>query len=88
MFIYCDTLDTRVVGDTSASLLATLPNSHRHLAFGDVVTTSLSKIRYYPVAKRRCHTVRINIRTDIGEAVKFECGKVFVELHFRKIISV
>ena len=82
MFIYCDALDTRVVGDTSTSLLVTLLNNHRHLAFVDVVTTMLAKIRYYPEAKRRFLTTIIDICTDVGEAVGFEREKVFVELHF------
>ena len=85
MFIYCDALDTRVIGDISASLLATLPNSHRHLVFVDVVTTRLTKIRYYPVAKRGFHTIRIDIRTVVGEAVGFEDGKVLLICIFEKL---
>ena len=39
---------------------------------------------YYAEAKRSFHTIRIDIRTDIIEAVGFEGGIVFVELHFQK----
>ena len=88
MFIYCDMLDSRVVGDTTALLLATVPNSNRCLSIGEVVTTRFVKIRYYPVAKRCFQTFRIDAHTDVGKPVGFEGGKVFVELHFRKIISV
>ena len=51
MFIYCDMPDSRVVGDTTASLLVSVLNSNRHLAFGDVVMIRFTKINYYLVAK-------------------------------------
>jgi hypothetical protein len=86
LFIYCDTLTPRIVGDTNTALLVTLPNGSKR-TFGDTVNSRFSKIRYFPVAKRRFHTIRIDIRTDIGTPVKFEGGKVFVELHFRKVIN-
>jgi hypothetical protein len=87
LFIYCDMLTPRIVGDTNTSLLVTLPNESKHSAFGDTVTTRFTKIRYYPVAKRRFHTIRIDILTDVGVPAKFEGGKVFVEIHFRKVIN-
>ena len=46
IFIYCDMLDSRVVGDTTVSLLASVPNSNRRLSFGEVVTTRFPKIKY------------------------------------------
>ena len=84
MFIYCDVIDSRVFGDATALLLATLPNSNRHMSFGDVVTTRFVKIRYYPVAKCRFHTTRIDVRTDVSRPVGFEGGQVFVELLISK----
>ena len=87
LFIYCDALAPRIVGDSNSSLLITLPNGSKRALFGDTVNTRFTKIRYYPVAKRRFHTIRIDIRTDVGAPAKFEGGKVFVELHFRKVIS-
>jgi hypothetical protein len=87
LFIYCDMLAPRIVGDTNTSLLVTLPNESKHSSFGDTVTTRFTKIRYYPVAKRRFHTIRIDVLTDVGVPAKFEGGKVFVEIHFRKVIN-
>ena len=52
LFIYCDMLAPRIVGNTNTSLLVTLPNGSKHSSFGDTVTTRFTKIRYYPVAKR------------------------------------
>ena len=87
IIIYCNILEPRIFGDTSTSLLVTLENSSKHFLFGETVTTRFSKIRYYPVAKGQFYTIRIDIRTDVGEAVKFQGGKAFVELHFRKVIN-
>ena len=84
LFIYCDALAPRIVGDSNSSLLITLPNGGKRVQFGDTVNTRFTKIRYYPVAKRRLNTIRIDIRTDVGTPAKFEGGKVFVEIHFRK----
>ena len=70
-----------------SSLLITLPNGSKCVQFGDTVNTRFAKIRYYPVAKRRLNTIRIDVRTDVGTPAKFEGGKVFVEIHFRKAIS-
>ena len=84
LFIYCDALAPRIVGNSNSSLLITLPNRGKHVQFGDTVNTRFTKIRYYPVAKRRLNTIRIDVRTDVGSPVKFEGGKVFVEMHFRK----
>ena len=84
LFIYCDALAPRIVGDSNSSLLISLPNGGKRVEFGDTVNTRFTKIRYYPVAKRRLNTIRIDIRTDVGTPAKFEGGKVFVEIHFRK----
>jgi hypothetical protein len=85
LFFYCDVLAPRIVGDSNASLLISLPNVNKRSLFGDVVNNRIVKIRYYPVAKRRFHTIRIDVRTDVATPVRFEGGKVFVELHFRKV---
>ena len=88
LFIYCDMLAPRIFSDTNTSLLVTLPNGKKPLLFCDTVTTRFTKIRNYPIAKRRFYTIRIDIRNNVGEPVDFEDGKVFVEIHFRKVISI
>ena len=88
VFIYCDVIEPRVVGDTTATLLVYLVNASKCFSFGDTVSTRFPKIRYYPVSKHRFYTIRIDIRTDISTAIKFQGGKVFVELHFQKVVSM
>ena len=75
IFIYCVILEPRIVGDTNTSLLVTLENPTNLYSFSETVTTRLSKIRYYPIAKRQFHTIRIDFSTDIGNLVKFQGGK-------------
>ena len=77
LFIYCDMLAPRIVGDTNTSLLVTLPNGNKHLLFGDSISTRFTKIRHYPVAKRHFDTIPIDVRNDVGEPVNFKGTKVF-----------
>ena len=71
MFIYCCVLDSKVVANTTASLLATLPNGNRCFLFNDKVTSPSTKMRYYPVAKRCFHTIQIDILTYFETPVAF-----------------
>ena len=38
---------------------------------------------YIPVLKSNFETIEIDIRSDTGESVLFNTGKVFIKLHFR-----
>ena len=77
LFIYCDALAPRIVGDANSSLLITLPNGSKRSVFGDTVNTRFIKIRYYPVAKRRFHTIRIDVQTDVGSPAQIRRRKSF-----------
>ena len=87
VFIFGDVIEPRVDGYTTASLLVTMVNTSTHFLIGDTVSTRFAKMRYYPVAKHRFQTIRIGICTDVGTAIEFQGGTVFVKLYFRKVIS-
>ena len=84
LYIYCDLVQPRPVGDSQVSLLSVVPNPTGGL-FGDTVVQRFENIRYFPLAKSRFDTVKIDIMSDIGERIPFEDGKVFIELHLRKV---
>ena len=84
LYVYCDLIEPRTVGDTQVSLLATLPNPSGG-CFGDTVVKTFDSIRYYKLGKSRFDTVKIDIVSDFGEHIPFESGRVFIELHFRKV---
>ena len=84
LYVYCDLIEPRTVGDTQVSLLTTIPNPIGG-SFGDTVEKSFDSIRYYKLGKNRFDTVKIDIVSDTGKHIPFEDGKVFIELHLRKV---
>ena len=81
LYVYTDILEQRIIGDTTAPLLRVVPvKGHQ----GDLITKTYENIQYFPVQKKTFSTIEINIRTDMGTPVKFQRGKVYVTLHFRK----
>ena len=84
LYIYCDLVEPRPVGDTQVSLLSVVPNPTGG-SFGDTVVQRFENIRYFPLGKRRFDSVKIDVMSDIGERIPFEDGKIFIELHLRKV---
>ena len=84
LYIYCDLVEPRTVGDSQVSLLSVVPNPTGG-SFGDTVVQRFENMRYFPVGKRRFDTIKIDVVSDYGEKIPFEDGKVFIELHLRKV---
>ena len=84
LYVYCDLVEPRTVGDTQVSLLTTLASPIRG-SFGDTIVKTFDTIRYYKLGKNRFDTVKIDIVSDFGKHIPFEDGKVFIELHLRKV---
>jgi hypothetical protein len=82
IYVYCDIVRPQVVGDTSAQLLKTIPVKGK---FGDNIAETFTNIQYVPVQTKSFETVEILLRTDTGDPVPFERGKVVVTLHFKKL---
>ena len=83
LFVYCNVVEPRIVGDTTTPLLRIVPVNHDDR--GKNVTRAYEKIFYCPVATKNFSSIEILIRDDTGQAVSFEFGKVTVTLHFRKV---
>ena len=81
IFVYCDIIQAQLVGDTEVPLLQIVPVEGTH---GDMVTKTYRNLQYLPVAKKQFSTVEINIKTDSGDKVPFESGKLITTLHFRR----
>ena len=84
LYIYCDLVEPRTVGDTQVSLLTTIPNPSGG-SFGDTIVERFDTIRYFKLGKNRFDTVKVDILSDFGKPIPFEDGKVFIELHIRKV---
>ena len=81
MYIYCDVLEPRVVGDTMAPPLRVVPISGEH---GEMITRTYQNVHYIPIQKKMFQELELNLRTDTRQLIPFERGKVTITLHFRK----
>ena len=81
LYVYCDVLEPRVVGDTLAPLLRIVPVAGKH---GDLITRIYENVHYIRVQKKNFQTIEINIRDRTGKKVSFEPGTLNVTLHFRR----
>lgn len=84
LYIYCDLVEPRTVGDSQVSLLSVIPNPTGG-SFGDTVVHRFENIRYFPLGKRRFDTIKIDVLSDYGQKIPFEDGKILIELHLRKV---
>ena len=82
IYIYTDIVEHQFVGDKMAPPLRAIPVdriSGRHLY------QIYKKPYYIPVTRQRIDTIEISLRTDFGEPLVFESGKVLVKLHFKRV---
>ena len=81
MYVYCNVVDSQIVGDTFAPLLRTVAVSGER---GSVITSTFDRPHYVPVSTHEVGMLEINIKDDTGKNVSFQFGKVIVKLHFRQ----
>ena len=81
LFVYCDVLEHRVVGDSQVPLLRIVPVEGSH---GELVTRIYENVHYVRLQRKTFQTIEINIRDRTGINVPFEAGTLNVTLHFRQ----
>ena len=81
IYVYCDLVEPRVVGDKLTPLLRVVPVAGKS---GDMVTRTYQNVHYVTLQQKSLETVEINIRDDLGDNVSFERGTLNVTLHFRR----
>lgn len=82
IYIYSDICSYQYVGDTFAPLLnvVAVPSN---VKYGDYIVINYSTPHYIPVISNVLDTIEINLRSDIGDFIHFDSGKVLIKLHFR-----
>lgn len=85
LYVYCDLVKARHVGDTLSPLLRTVPISLRRSRDDATETQYFNPVNHLPLEKHHFKTIEIDIRDDSGHPVPFESGKVLVTLVFRRI---
>lgn len=81
IYIYCDIVQPQIVGDINAKLLRCIPVEGKS---GEVITKTFTNIQYVPVQTKSFEDVEILLRSDTGDPVPFESGKVITTLHFKQ----
>ena len=81
LYVYCDLVEPRVVGDKMAPLLRSVPVLHRD---GNTINEIFENVHYVPVSRTTFDTIEIDIRDSTGESIPFEGGTLKVTLHFRR----
>jgi hypothetical protein len=81
LYVYCNVLEHVAVGDTKAPLLRIVRATDKsgyneHMIY--------EKPLYVPLQQKTFDSIEIDIRTDVGNPIPFEYGKVIVTLHFRR----
>ena len=84
LYVYCDIIQSQVVGDSQVPLLRIVPIDGQH---GEVLTRSFQTPQYYPLSRKQFDTIEIDINDDTGSHPSFEYGKVLITLHFRSVKS-
>ena len=83
LYVHCNIVEPQIVGNTKSELLRTVPvNSTKR--FGDTVHELFTSPHYVNVRYKNFDNIRIEIRSDSGEPIPFEYGKVIAKLHLRK----
>ena len=81
IYVYCNIVQPQIVGNTMVPLLRTIPVSGNS---SDLITKTFTNIQYVPVQTKSFEDIKILLRTDTGDPVPFERGKVIVTLYLRK----
>ena len=82
VYVYCDIVERRIVGDALVPLLRVVPTHARH---GDIVHIAFSNHHYIPVHSKNFETIHIYLSDDSGKLVAFDGGRCVTTLHFRRI---
>lgn len=85
MFVYCDLLEPRIVGDVHAPLLRVVQAcGKRHSIQGESEIITFSPPHYLPLLLTNFRTIEMDIRDHAGRTVPFANGTLTVTLHFRR----
>ena len=82
LFIYCDVVASRHVGDTLAPLLRVIPlleSSDKPMEY-----MIFNKLQYLPLSRNQISTIEIHLSSQLGQQLSFTSGYTFVTLHFRR----
>ena len=80
-YVYSDLVTSQYIGDAVAPLLRNVDVDHTKI--GGMFCRTYNTPHYIPVISKNIETIKVDIRSDTGELIPFESGRVICKLHFR-----
>lgn len=87
IYLYCNVVKDRIVGDTFANLLRVVAIPE-NTAFGAHVNIDYSKRQYLRINRSNLRDFEILLLDDSGAKIPFTHGRTTVTLHFRPILKI
>lgn len=81
IYVYCDLVESMLVGDTKAPLLRIVDKSEKTTG---VAYRTFNPIQFVPVQKKSFDTIEVKLAIDTGNVVPFFPGKCVLVLEFRR----
>ena len=78
IYVYCDVIEPRVVGDSRTPLLHIVPAKR---TYGELIARTYENIHYVRVQMKTFQIIEINIRDRTGSKVPFQSEMLNVTLH-------
>lgn len=83
-FVYCDIIDTQIIGDTSAKVLRIINTADRAIPFAQSCHKEFNLSHYVTINEKKFEKISIDIRDTTGDFLPFQFGVLTVKLHFRR----
>lgn len=87
MFIYCDIIDTQIIGHIEAQVLKILTCQNMNDDYSSYAK-EFHNLEYVNVAKKEFDSIDINIKTITGEPMPFTHGTSILKLKFEKLSHI
>lgn len=81
VYVYCDLVSPRQVGDTTAPLLRICPIQNKSKEMTHLI---FEKPHYVPLSRLQFNTAEVLLTNDKGKPIAFTSGTSIVTLHFRR----
>ena len=81
--MYTDIVKSVTLGDSFQPLLAIVQTPPSSFPFGDQFTVHFTEPQYKPVNNLEFNEMSIYIRDDFGGFIKFQFGRVIINIRFR-----
>lgn len=83
-FVYCDIVESQIIGDTSAKVLRIINTTDGTLTFAQNAHKEFNPAHYVGVNEKKFEKITIDIRDASGNFLPFQFGVLTIKLHFKR----